>query len=125
MTDYFSRPMATRLMNGSNIVMARTRGMAGRITEIIVYRCQLVGGGEQIGSAEYSAGDTCGTWYVRCCGAETRYRHDRAKSAEENLSAVELLIVLQVSAADASAQRPQWDLVNRAAASALSALEIA
>jgi hypothetical protein len=124
MTDYFLQARATRLMNGSNIEMVRTRGTAGRITSIIVYRCRILGGSQWIGSAEYSAGNNCGTWYVRCCGAETRHRHDPAKTADENLSAVELIIMLQVSAADASEQRAS-EMARFASAGALSAMEIA
>jgi hypothetical protein len=124
MTDYFPQARATRLMNGSNIEMVRTRGTAGRITSIIVYRCRTVGGSERIGSAEYSAGNAWDTWYVRCCGAETRYRHDRAKTTEENLSAVELIILLQVSAAEASEHRAS-EMARFASAGAFSTMEIA
>jgi hypothetical protein len=103
----------------AQIEIVREPGMFGMLSRlsIIAFRA-----GERIGSADYSAGDACGTWYVRACGAKTRYRHDRAKTYDENLSAVELTLRLLISAADADT-RMQTEMTRWASAGAFSNLE--
>ena len=101
----------------ADIEIVREPGMSAGRLSIVAYRA-----GAPIGTAEYAAGNAWGTWYIRACGAETRYRHDRAKTFEENLSAVELTLRLQISAAT---PRLQSEMERFALAGAFSNLEIA
>lgn len=74
-----------------------------RITDMYGYcKCvKLYRGREEIGDSYFSAGEAGGTWYIGACGYETTLKNDRTLTTEENLSAVELVLKLQVSAADA------------------------
>jgi hypothetical protein len=87
-------------MPANDIEIVHLRDMYGCCKTVKAYRFNGAKGySEQIGDSYWSMSE--GKWYVAACGYETIVPHDKAKSFHENLSAVELTLRLQISAADA------------------------